>query len=429
MKIKLSLIALIAATFLEATSLKEAVAFGLKSDPAILAEISRFEGKEVSVSVAKSGYYPTLDLGLGIGYEKTKRDNPHGAAPVDADETRKEASARFRQPLFEGFKTSSSVDVSTADRDATLYALHTLAENKALEIVKAYLGVIKAKRIITLAETNLETHNEILDSIKQRYKQGVSDKADLIQIKGRVASAKSDLYAAKNNALDAEALYLKVVGEAPTDLERLYADDVIVPETLEASLEKAKKENPTILSARKNVTLVKSQKKGSESNYYPHLYGDLSANYRDDADGIEGTQESYQAMLRMEWNIFNGFKEKHQNEIAQKEVITASQKVNDTERQLVLETTLSWNAYILIQDQLKPLKEHVDYSREAKKLYHEQYNVGRRSLIDVLNSQVEVFNAAKTFVGASSDEIAAKYRLLNSMGTLNETLGINVYNK
>lgn len=426
MKLKLSLIALLAITSLEATSLKEAVQKGIKTDPAILAEAARYDGKKVSVSLAKSGYYPSLDVGAGIGWEENDRENPN-TVESNTDYRRQEASARFRQPLFEGFKTSSDVSRSRADKEAVGYELITLSENKALKIIKAYLDVLKAQEIISLAETNLQTHNDILKSIKQRFKQGVGDKADLIQIKGRVASAKTDLYSAKNNALDAQAVYVKAVGNTPADLQKQSEVDVVIPASLEEAIEKSTQENPTMLAARKNIELVESQRDGTESGYYPHLYGDLSANYKDDADGIEGTQETYQAMLRLEWNLFNGFKETNQKEIAQKEVLSAEQKAQDTQRQLVLETTLSWNAYTLLKEQLAPLQEHVDYSKEAKILYQEQYDVGRRSLIDVLNSQVEAFNAAKALIAAQYDEIAAKYRILNSMGILNKSLGVEVY--
>ena len=427
MRLKLSLALFLMVSSIEATTLKEAVEQGLQSDPTILAQSAHYEGKKISVSLAKSGYYPKVDLRAGVGLEKTKRENPHGASGTDVDETRKEASARLRQPIFEGFRTSSDVSRSRADKDATGYEFKMLLENKSLKIIKAYMDVLKAKEIITLAKTNLQTHNDILKSIKERYTQGVSDKADLIQIKGRVASAKTDLYAAKNNALDAKAVYIKVVGNSYKDLQSVSKNDISIPSSLKESIAKSIQKNPTMLSALKNVKMVESQRDATKSGYYPQLFGDLLADYKDDADGIAGTQEDYQAMLHLEWNIFNGFKEKNQKEIAQKEVLSANQKAQDTKRQLILETTLSWNAYTLIQDQLLPLQEHVDYSKEAKKLYQEQYNVGRRSLIDVLNSQVEAFNAAKALVGAKYDEIVAKYRVLNSIGILNDTLGVNVY--
>ena len=426
MKLKLSLIALLAISSLQATSLSEAVQQGIQSDPQILAEAARYDGKKVSVSLAKSGYYPSLDVGAGIGYEETERENPH-SQQTNEDYTRTEASARLRQPFFEGFTTSSDVSRSRADKEAVGYELLTLSQNKSLTIIKAYLDVLKTQEVIILADSNLQTHNDIFKSIEQRYKQGVSDKADLIQIKGRVASAKTDLYSAKNNALDAQAVYLKAVGNRPEGLEELSSDNVSIPASLEEAIARSIEDNPTMLAARKNIELVESERDGTESGYYPHVYGDLSANYKDDADGIEGTQETYQAMMRLEWNLFNGFKENNQREIAQKDVLSAEQKVQDTQRQLVLETTLSWNAYTLLKDQLTPLQEHVDYSKEAKLLYQEQYNVGRRSLIDVLNSQVEAFNAAKALITAQHDEIAAKYRILNSIGTLNDSLGVEVY--
>jgi len=423
MKLKLSLIALFAITSLEATSLKEAVEKGLHSDPEIRSEVARYEGKKVSVSVSKSGYYPKLDLGAGIGWEENDRENPN-TAEVNTDYTREEASARLRQPLFEGFKTQSDVSMSTADKEAVGYSVKALYENKALKIIQAYLNVLKTQKIIDLAEVNLQTHEDIFASIKQRYEQGVSDRADLIQIKGRVASAKTDLISAKNNAADARAVYIKVVGTPPEDLEAVSDNNVEVPDSLDEAIATSLKLHPTMHAALKNIVVYKSKKDAAVSGYYPQFYGDLSADYKNDADGIPGFQKNYQAMLRVQWNIFNGFKEKYEKEVAQKEVLSANEKAQDTKRQLLLETTLSWNAYSLLQQQLDPLKEHVAYSKEAKVLYQEQYNVGRRSLIDLLNSQVEAFNAQKALISAEHDEIAAKYRILNSMGKLNETLGI-----
>jgi len=426
MKLKLSILTFFVVSTLNAITLSEAVQQGIQSDPEIQAEILHYDGKKISVNVAKSGYYPKVDLSGGVGWEDTDIENPHSQQTND-ESIKKEVSARLRQPLFEGFATVNDVSRSTAEKRAIGYKLLTLSENKSLKIVKAYLNVLKTREIIFLSEKNLKTHEDILSSIEKRYKQGVSDKADLIQIKGRVANAKTDFYAAKNNALDADAKYVKVVGELPINLENIINKKVYIPLNLEEAIQKSIEKNPTILEAKENIRVVESKKDGTKSGYYPHLFGDIEANYKNDADGIDGTQERYQAMLRMEWNIFNGFKESYQYEIAQKDVLSVKQNTQETKRELILETTLSWNAYLLLNKQEKSLQEHVEYSKEAKKLYQDQYNVGRRSLIDVLNSQVEAFNAAKALISSKHDEVAAKYRILNSMGMLNKTLGVNVY--
>ena len=423
MKLKISLIALFTITLLEATSIKEAVEKGINSDPEILSEVEIFKGKKVSISVAKAGYLPKVDLGAGVGWEENDRENPN-MVETNTNYTRQEASARLRQPIFEGFKTVSDVSRSQADKDTVGYKVLSLYENKSLKIIQAYLNILKTQEIIKLAEANLQMHEDILKSIDQRYKQGVSDNADLIQIKGRVANAKTDLISAKNNAIDANAVYVKVVGSTPEDLENVSSANIEIPNSLEETIQKSLKLHPTMHATLKNIAVYESKRDATISGYYPQLFGDLTADYKNDADGIPGFQKNYQAMLRIQWNIFNGFKEKNEKEIAQKEVLSAHQKVQDAKRQLILEATLSWNAYSLLQQQMTPLKEHVSYSKEAKILYHEQYDVGRRSLIDLLNSQIEAFNAQKALITAQYDEIAAKYRILNSMGILNEILGL-----
>ncbi len=423
MKMKLSLVTLLVVSTLQATSLSEAVKKGINYDPEVLAETKKYEVKDKSVALAESGYLPKVDLYGGIGYEETDRENLH-SAQKNENFTRREASARLRQPIFEGYDTTYAVSAAGFDKEASGYGLEALKGNKALKIIQAYLNVLQMQKIATLAKDNLHTHKKIQSSISQRHTQGVSTKADLIQIKGRVQSAATNLFSSMNNVLDAKATYLSLVGEMPTNLQSVSSHQVKIPSSLQSAISQSVTDHPTMLASQKNVSTAESHRDGSESGYYPHLYADLSANHEVDAGGIEGPQDTYQAMVRVEWNIFNGFKEEKQHEISQIEVLRAGDQSSDTKRQLELETRLSWNAYSAIRQQLKPLKNHVGYAKEATKLYEEQYTVNRRSLIDVLNSQVEYFNANRALVKARYDEIAAKYRILNSIGTLNQTLRV-----
>lgn len=424
MKIKMSVFVLLTAGTLHATTLKEAVEAGLNYDPEIMVEEKKYEIKDKSVSLVEADYLPKVDIYGGIGYEETDREKLH-SAQLNESFTREEASARLRQPIFEGYKTTYGVSAASADRDATAYDLDALKGNKALKIVQAYLNVLKMQQINSLAQGNLDTHKKIFNSIKEKYGQGVSSKADLVQIQGRVVSAKANLISSKNNLLDAQAVYYSVTGQMPKSLQNISAREVRIPSSLQEAIDLSTTSHPTLLSTQTSVKKYENRRDATKSGFYPHIYGDLSANYEKDAGGIEGPQETYQAMVRLEWNIFNGQKDQKQYEISQIEVLQASNQSEDAVRQLELETRLSWNAYISIKNQLEPLKEHVKYAKESTKLYSEQYNVNRRSLLDVLNAQVEYFTANRELVKARYDEIAAKYRVLNSVGTLNNHLGVS----
>ncbi len=428
MNIKISILTLLAISSLHATTLSQAVRQGLDYDPELSSETQNYKVKLKSISLAKSGYLPKVDLYSGIGYEDSQRDKTH-SQQNNGRYTRREASAHLRQPIFEGYATTYDISSARSESDATKYALNALAQNKSLKIIKAYLDVLKMQEVLRLAKENLSKHYKIMKSIKERYDQGVTDKADFIQIQGRVRSAQSNLFSSENNLNDAKAVYLSLVGVMPSNLQRVNASDVRVPKSLATAIRQSIERHPTGQSARKNVELEKNRRKGAKSNYYPHFYADLSANHEVDAAGIEGSQDTYQGMIRAEWNVFDGLKDKKRIEIARLQVLRAGDKVNDVERQLELETRLSWNAYQSLKYELTPLSEHVKYANEATKLYKEQYNVNKRSLIDVLNSQVEYFNAKKAYISAKYDEIAAKYRVLNSMGVLHKRLKIAQYVK
>jgi adhesin transport system outer membrane protein len=71
-------------------------------------------------------------------------------------------------------------------------------------------------------------------------------------------------------------------------------------------------------------------------------------------------------------------------------------------------------------------KQHVDSSVRSRDAYQQQFNLGQRTLLDLLDSENEVFAARTSYVNAEFDQLFAMYRILNSMGLLLESLGVNV---
>ncbi len=87
-------------------------------------------------------------------------------------------------------------------------------------------------------------------------------------------------------------------------------------------------------------------------------------------------------------------------------------------------TTLAWNAYNMLDQQKKLLKQNVDAAKAAEMGYEEQFRLGRRSLLDVLDAKVEVFLARKNYINTEYDHTLAAYRILNAMGKLTYALRV-----
>jgi adhesin transport system outer membrane protein len=85
---------------------------------------------------------------------------------------------------------------------------------------------------------------------------------------------------------------------------------------------------------------------------------------------------------------------------------------------------LSWYAYEATQQQLGHLVRHVKSVESTKKAYVQQYNIGRRTLLDLLNTESELIQAKQTYTNTKFDQLYSQIRVLNSSGQLTEGLGL-----
>ncbi len=85
---------------------------------------------------------------------------------------------------------------------------------------------------------------------------------------------------------------------------------------------------------------------------------------------------------------------------------------------------LSWVAHQVIKGQMEFFKNHQDSSTKAMEAYQLQFNIGQRTLLDLLDTANEMFVAKRAYLNARYDESYAAYRILASMGDLNQSFGV-----
>lgn len=416
-------------------SLEQAVASTFDSHPELRAAYTRFKVSEKQVEQAESGYWPTIDVTAGIGYEYTDTPGTRRAGLVGEDDTveltRRELGLSLKQELFSGFHTSNEVDRTSYATSAEQWRLYGIAEDLALEVSKVYLDLIKSKKLVALSEKNLFEHKEIYDQIKLRTDSGFGSSADLSQINGRLAKAHSNLIAAKNNYLDSKVIFYRVINQRPENLVIPYPDASMLPATKEIGLQLALENHPVIKSAMNDIDSARAQYGSAKSNYYPKVSLDINANFNDNIDGedghvgdVGGENNEVVAMIRVSYNIFSGGKdEAYAKETAYK-VSEAKELNRSVYRQVTEGFILSWNAFEQLNLQKKYIKMHVIASKDTQSDYHEQFQIGQRSLLDLLDTENELYQSRRDFLAAEFTEISAQYRILHSMGLLVDALRV-----
>ncbi|MEI6894141.1 MAG: TolC family outer membrane protein [Colwellia sp.] len=424
-------------TVINAQSLEQAVAYTFDTHPELRAAYTRFKVSEKQIDQAKSGYLPTVDVTAGIGYEYT--DSPTSRRKIvnngEATElTRREVGLSLKQELFSGFHTVSEVERTSYTAKAEQWRLYGQAEDLALKVSNVYIDLIKSEQLIKLAEKNLAAHDEIYQQIKQRTDSGFSSSADLSQIDGRLAKAHSNLIASKNNYLDSQVIFYRVIEQRPNNLVIPYPDASLLPQSEGEGLQLTLRNHPVIKSSVNDIEAARSQYKSAKSSYYPKVSFEVNANFNDNLDGedgltylgtdVGGKNNEVVAMLRISYNIFSGGKnDAYAKETAYK-INEAKELRNSAHRQVTEGFILSWNAFEQLNLQKKYIKLHVISSKNTQKDYKEQFKVGRRSLLDLLDTENELYQARRDFLDAEFTEISAQYRILHSMGLLVQALRI-----
>jgi len=393
-----------------AQTLQEAVQQTVNENPEIQSARSNRSAVNYEIDQAKSEYLPKLDLTAGIGWDTTIRDQKKHS---------EEASLRLTQMIFDGLATPNEVNRQSARANSRAYSVLRQSEISALQAVDAYLGVLKSQELLSLAKENLAVHTKTNDQIQLRANSGIGKKAEASQSNGRLALAEKNTLSEVGNFKDAATNYQHIIGSLPYKLELPIAPTGALPKSLKQALQLAISNHPTLKSANADIASAFSQHETAKAAYMPRLDFEAGITHENNRD------DSY-AMLRMRYNLFNGGKDQARRYQTSEQVNEAKEIRDLTYRQVIESMRLSWTAYQTIKRQLTFLKIHKDSSIASNNAYQKQFNIGQRTLLDLLDSANEMFTTKSAYTTAKYDVLYSQFRILTSKGDLTHYLGITL---
>lgn len=404
-----------------ALTLQEVIEHTLKTNPEIQAARQQVLSREKEVRQARGSYLPSVDAELGIGREWTKSPATGGDS---VELTRKEAALRLRQMIYDGSASASEVDRQKARYNSALFDTLDTEQTIALRAAEAYINVLRQSELLQLLKSTLDEHQNIYDQMSLRSEAGVGSRSDLDQIAARLSLANSNYIAGENNLQDAISNFYGVVGYMPEITTLIRPEGVQVPASKEAALANALNQHPQLKSADADIEAAKAQYRASKSRNYPTITLEGDRTWNEDIDGVEGTNEDWVIALRLRYNLYNGGSDSARNKQTAYLLEEAKEIRNTTKRQVEEGMRLSWHAYEYTQKQLGFLTSYSESVVATREAYRKQFNIGKRSLLDLLNTENEVFEARSNYLNAEYDQLLSLYRIAQAEGELINKLGI-----
>jgi len=413
-----------------ATTLNEIVDDTLTTNPTIQKEMSNLKSTQYDLDGSYSGYKPTLNLSGGIGIEKTKREHTTASTTIDKQLTRREAGVNFTQNIFEGFTTSADIDEKKKKVTAAQFQVLQSANTLALTTTENYLQVIYQKELLRLLKENVQTHERIFKMIQQKADSGIGRRSDIEQTEGRVTLAYSNYIAQLKNYQLYLVTFEKIYGKSLSAKDLLMPELPDLPSTSLEDLESLAAEySPTLHIEKENIEGSKASYEKGKSKYYPVINADLSAQWNNNISGVEGENDSYQAMLRASWNLYNGGSDESVRLKALENVTNYKHSYDEQNRNILEILRQAYLTEEILKYQIRCLEKHVTLTKKTTDSYKKEFLLGRRNLLDLLNVELEYNSAKQQLLTAENERITSRYKILSAIGILPYALKSDIYAK
>ena len=394
-----------------AESLVEAMVSAYTGNPTLKAERARQRGTDEQVPQALSSWRPTVSAEGSVSQVWSDTN-----VSPKSEFTPKTVSIGLSQPIFRGFKTINGTKAAEANVEAGRQSLLATEQDIIFQSIQAYMNVIRDRQIVVLRQKNVSVLNKQLDAANERFKVGEITRTDVAQSKARVSGSQSGVASAKATLAASNANYIKVVGHVPGSLK--YPKLAKLPGTLEAAQAAAEEVNPNILAAAYVEEASNYNTEVVKGDLLPVLNLSASASITDDPSETINTSESAKVEGVLTIPLYEAGKvysqvrqAKHVASQRRLEVIQAGRAVRES-------VSTSWNNLAAARETIRSAKEQVSAAELALDGVRQEYLVGSRTTLDVLDAETEVVTARISLVSAERDQIVAAYQILGSIGRL-----------
>ena len=438
-----------------AETLKEALTAAYLYNPTLKAAQAQLRSTDNQVSLAKSGYRPTITGTFQYGYENQRTTTGNlstsgtGSYPVcpgavnangtcvgggaqrvplssnaggavSGSSNPRSAEFALQQNVFDGFQTYNNVKGSEATVEAGREDLRAAEVNVLLNAATAYMNVVRDQAIVELRKSNVKVLGEQLRATEDRYKVGEVTKTDLAQAQSGLAQGQADLSIAQGTLYGDQALFAQFIGHPPRALKDPGPPERLLPKTLPSAIGISQAENPGILSAIFRERTQQHVVKQLKGQLLPSVTANASYTKAAQPFGVPSDTEESDALVFGQMNVPIYQAGAVSAQIRQAiETLSETRQQIDAQRELARQNVSSqWGLVVAARGNIAAGKSAVESTRIALEGVREEERVGQRTILDVLNSEQQNLNAQVNLVSFQRDLVVASYGVLAGMGRL-----------
>ncbi|MGJ0313360.1 TolC family outer membrane protein [Aliarcobacter cryaerophilus] len=431
MNVKKVILSMVTATCLfsinaNALTLKETLNEVLETNPVVQERLKNLNETREDLNIAKSEWLPSLDYRGTIGRNnsgdlKDSGNSSFNHTVRDSSYSHYTNSLKLTQNIFNGFSTTEKINYQEARVFGAAYHYLENANDISFQMTGAYIDLLRSYQLLQNAKDNVVINKKIYEDVQSLYDQGLTTKSEMTKIYASLSLANSNLVVQQNNTMDKEFKFKRLFGRSVNvgtlEVPKL---DLAMPESKERATMIAIQNNPSMIVSSYNIKGAQALYREKKSKFMPSVDIEAEQMFNDYTkdNGFDSADDRQRIYAVLNWNLFKGGAHSADLQKSRSTINKEIELQRDLKRQTIEGLELSWSAYEMLGKQLTELYKYYEYSEETLSSYQSEYEMGRRTLLDLLSAQNDLISSKAQIINAQMDKLFAQYRILDAMGML-----------
>ena len=398
----------------QAETLREAVGIALGQHPQVLGARRNAEAIRHEVTGAANamntrfGVIAEPSVGYTRGQGRDRRSGDLGAQAI--------------KPIYDGGRTDNETDRQRARLSSANYSTEASRDDIALRVADAYIEVAKQQQLAELAHDYVDGIAALQRRVQEIVRIDKGRGYDLLQTDSRLAQARLTLADREGQLAEAREALAQLVGQPIGSVTSTEPPGEPI-RSLQDAMDLLNM-HPSILARRAEVTAARKAAAVADAWTKPTVNLRARVTSPRDFDGKRKWFGGYDLGLVTDWSPFDGGVGAATAAAANAQVLTAEEAVASTRRTLQTDVARHWTQIQSRVGRVGTRAELVESTRQVRAAYWEQFQIGKRSIIDLLNAENEIYAARLGAATEHAELTQARYRLLGATGQLLPRLGI-----
>jgi adhesin transport system outer membrane protein len=407
-----------------AVDLRDAVQSALSSNPQIRQAVSNRAATEEERVQGEGAYYPRVSVEGSAGVRSLKNPTRRDLGIADHTLWPIEGDLIVDQLVFDSGGREAEIKRQAARTDAAAARVDERSQYVALNVSRTYIDYLLQERLVAIAQDNVTFHEKLASDLREGVAKGSISIADQQQAEERLQAARAKVTQARED-LDTAAIDFRTLTGMPIDSVTMPPDlSQCMPASLDEAEAVARQTNPRVREAMADLATAREEVAAARADLGPKFDIEGRARAGHDIDGFEGRTTDLQALGVLRWTLYNGGQKEANVREQQRRADEVHGRLFERTRSAEEDVRSAWSR---LQNQTALASELETQSRISDDLllsYREQFNIGRRSLLDVLDAQNSRYNVQQQAETARLAKVYAQYRILAAENRLIECLGV-----